>query len=372
LFAIFSSKASAPRDAAGKYIIFTATKTPLLRTCLFISFCICFFYTNGQTIGGHSAFTFLKLPSNPLLTAAGGVNTSCNVTDVGLATNNPALLNNSLHGQLQTGFTSLMGGVKAYTLTTGFYSNNLASTFSGQVYFVDYGTIPQTDGSGNVSGNFRPLDFVIQMGAARKYLQRWQYGMNLKFINSSYGTYGANAIAVDVGLLYTDSANGLTFGVLAKNMGLQLKTFAGENEDLPFDLQIGVTKLLQHAPLGFSLTAQHSHRFDILYKEDTFMNGDNSTSSNSFFAKMALHFVLATHIYAGEHLEVIFGYNHLRRTELNVGTTANGLNGFSAGWRVKFEKLQVLYARANYQRHIAYNQVAVTIQLNELLGLGVM
>jgi hypothetical protein len=81
---------------------------------------------------------------------------------------------------------------------------------------------------------------------------------------------------------------------------------------------------------------------------------------------------LATHIYAGEHLEVIFGYNHLRRTELNVGTTANGLNGFSAGWRVKFEKLQVLYARANYQRHIAYNQVAVTIQLNELLGLGVM
>jgi hypothetical protein len=53
-------------------------------------------------------------------------------------------------------------------------------------------------------------------------------------------------------------------------MGFQLKTYAGEQEDLPFDLQIGITKKLANAPLGFSITAQHLHQFNTLYSDEDF------------------------------------------------------------------------------------------------------
>jgi hypothetical protein len=82
------------------------------------------------------------------------------------------------------------------------------------------------------------------------------------------------------------------------------------------------------------------------------------------------HFVVASHIYLGNNLEATLGYNHLRRQELNIGSSGNGLNGFSMGVRLKFSKLQVLYARSNYQRNISYNQLGLTLSLKEFSGLG--
>ena len=330
------------------------------------------FTSSAQTIGGSAAYNFLHLPSNVLLTAAGGVNTSYMTNEVGLASNNPASLNKQLHSQLNLNFNGFPGGIKAYSTTGAFYKNKADVTFGGHIYFIDYGTIPQTDAAGNISGDFRPVDFVIQLGAAKKYLEKWSYGLNLKFINSSYQKYKSSALAFDVGILYNDSANSLTASILAKNMGFQLKTFTGETEDLPFDLQIGLTKRLVNAPLGFSLTAQHVHRFNTVYNDTTFNNENGLQAGTSFFNKLMNHFVIASHIYIGNNLEAVIGYNYLRRQELNMGTSGNGLNGFSTGIRIRFQKLQVLYARSNYQKNIAYNQVGITLHLNQFFALGAL
>jgi hypothetical protein len=221
-----------------------------------------------------------------------------------------------------------------------------------------------------VSGNFRPVDYVVQISAARKYLERWNYGASLKFINSNYQLYRSSAIALDFGVLYSDSSNLFTASILAKNMGFQIKTYAGESEDLPFDLQIGITKRLAKAPFGFSVTAQHVHQFNVLYNDAGFNADNNFYSNNNLFNKLLNHFVLAGHIYLGNNLEAMLGYNYLRRQELNIGSSGNGLNGFSMGMRIKFSKLQVLYARSNYQRNVSYNQLGLTLQMNQLFGLG--
>ena len=321
-----------------------------------------------QTLGGSSAFNFLKLPATPLLTAAGGVNISYLTNEVGLSANNPALLNKELHGQLNLSFNSFLAGIKTYSLTGAWQYDRLNTTLGGHIYFVDYGTIQQTDAAGNINGDFRPVDFVVQVSASKKYLDRWNYGASLKFVNSGYQQYKSNAIALDVGVHYTDSANHLYASVLAKNMGIQFRTYAGEREDLPFDLQIGITKRLSKAPFGFSLNAQHLHQFNIFYNDTTFNTENDIQSPNNFFNKLLNHFVLASHIYLGDHLEATLGYNHLRRKELNIGSEGNGLNGFSMGLRIKFQKLQVLYARSNYQRNISYNQLGLSIQLNKFFG----
>ena len=315
-------------------------------------------------------FNFLKLPATPLLTAAGGVNASYKTDEVGLAANNPALLDPVLNTQVDMTFNSFIAGVKTYSLSYAAHSGQLHTTFGGHVYFVDYGTIPQTDASGNISGSFRPVDFVAQVSAARKYLQRWSYGATMKFISSSFQQYKSTALAVDFGVLYEDSAHLLSASVLARNMGFQLRTYAGQKEDLPFDFQIGVTKRLSKAPLAFSLTVQHLNAFDIFYNDTTFNIENNFSTGSPFVNRLLNHFVLASHIYFGPNLEATVGYNHLRRSELNTADGGNGLNGFSMGLRAKFSKFQVLYARSAYQRNISYNQLGLNLQLNKFFTLG--
>ncbi|MGZ3953889.1 MAG: hypothetical protein ACXVLT_04735, partial [Flavisolibacter sp.] len=116
----------------------------------------------AQTIGGGAAYNFMKLPATPLLTALGGVNTSYNANDVGLAANNPALLNSSLHAQVGVSFNNFLTGIKTYSLTGAHEYEKWNTIFGGHLYFVDYGSIPQTDAAGNVNGNFHPVDYVVQ------------------------------------------------------------------------------------------------------------------------------------------------------------------------------------------------------------------
>ena len=53
-----------------------------------------------------------------------------------------------------------------------------------------------------------------------------------------------------------------------------------------------------------------------------------------------------------------------------MGSAGTGLNGFSMGAGALLGKLQLRYARAHYQRNIAFNQLGITLQLNRLMGLG--
>jgi hypothetical protein len=329
---------------------------------------------DAQTLGGSSVFNFLKLSNTPQLTALGGINVSQASNDVGLAFNNPALLKPSMHTQMNAVFNNFYGGIKVYHLSLGYHHEKLKTNFSWGLNYFGYGNISQTDASGNVLGKFRPTDWVMQVSASRTYMEKWNYGATLKFINSNYGTYSSNGIAMDAGVLYQDSSKLFSASMLAKNLGFQLKKYDGTDpDDLPFDLEIGLTQRLKSAPFSFSLTAQRVHRFDINYN-DTIFNNENGFNNGSLkkfsFDKLLNHFVLATTIYLGDRVEAIVGYNFLRRSELSIGNGGNGLTGFSLGAGVMLGKLQIRYARAYYQNSSAYNQLGLNMQLNEYFGLG--
>jgi hypothetical protein len=343
-----------------------------LRLFLFILFLIACRTLPAQTLGGNTVFNFLKLPQSPQLTALGGINVSQTTNDIGLAFNNPALLKPSMHSQMSAVFNDFYSGIKAYHLSLGYHHPGLNTNFGWGLHFFDYGKTPRTDASGSMLGYFRPVDWVMQVSASRSYLEKWNYGATLKFIASDYGPYSSNGMAVDAGVLYHDSAKLFSASVLVKNMGFQLKKYEGtEAQDLPFDLQIGITKRLAHAPFGFSFTAHHLHRFDIRYNDDDFNNENGFASSgNSVFEKLFRHVVLAATVFPDEKLEVYMSYNYLRRQELNIGNGGNGLNGFSVGAGVILPKLQIRYARAYYQNNTAYNQFGMNMKLNEYFGLG--
>lgn len=329
---------------------------------------------SAQTLGGNTVFNFLRLPGTPQLSALGGINISQVSNDIGMASNNPALLTPQMHTQMNAAFTSLYDGITNYHLSLGYHHKKLNTSFAYTLNYLNYGSTQQTDASGNLLGQFAPTDWVMQLAASRSYLQKWKYGATLKFISSDYGQYNSNGIAVDVGVLYYDSAKLISASVLAKNMGSQLKKYDGTGaEDIPFDLQVGVTKRLANSPLGFSFTAHHLHQFDITYNDEPFNNDngfENARSKKITFDKLFRHVVLAGNIYIGDKLELAVGYNYLKRKELSIGKSGNGLTGFSMGVTLLLSKMAIRYARSQYQNNTAYNQLGINMTLNQYFGLG--
>ncbi|HYM94035.1 MAG TPA: type IX secretion system protein PorQ [Chitinophagaceae bacterium] len=345
-----------------------------MRIRIVIFFLLISVYTNSQTLGGNTVFNFLNFSNTPQLTALGGINISQTSNDVGLVFNNPALLRPAMHTQLNAVFNSFYAGINIYHLSLGYRNEKLNTNFSWGLNYFNYGIIQQTDASGNVLGTLKPADWVMQLSASHSYMDKWNYGATFKFINSNYGQYRANGVAMDAGILYVDSARLFSASVVAKNMGFQLRKYAGTNaQDIPFDLEIGITKRLQNAPLGFSITAHHIHQFDIRYNDTAFNNDNgflNSSSKKISFDKIFRHLIFAAMGYVGDKIELTVGYNYLRRQELGFGNSGNGVNGFSLGVGVILHKMQIRYGRAYYQNNTAYNQLGLNLKLNEYFGLG--
>jgi hypothetical protein len=336
---------------------------------IIIPFLAVSFISSGQTLGGSTTYNFLKLPASPLLTSTGGVNVSYAPKDAGFSQNNPATIDPSNDRQLSLNFNAFFAGIKSYQLATVINYEKSNTCFGGSLFYIDYGNIPQTDATGNENGSFHPHDFVLQVSASKQYLERWRYGANLKFISSSYQQYHSSGLALDFGLHYKDTSKLFSAGLTAKNMGFQFRTYSGTHEDLPFDLEVGITKKLEKAPFGFSLTAQQLHRFNTDYNDTVFNNENAFPHKSNFPVRLMNHLVLAAHVFAGENLEIHLGYNFLRRNELNLAGTGNGLNGFSAGFEAKFSKFEFQYARAYYQRNSACNQLGINLNMRKILGL---
>ena len=314
----------------------------------------------SQTIGGNAAFNFINLPASAQLSALGGINISNQARDVSLAYQNPALLRDSMNSQVATDFNLMYAGIKNYFMSAAYHDKKLHSNFSLAINFIDYGTNSLTDAAGNISGNFSALDYFIQISMSGKYKSNWYYGVAAKFINSSYGQFKSNGIALDMGLNFLDNSGLWQIGFVAKNMGAQIKSYSLMKEDIPFDIELGISKKLTVIPLQFSFTAHHLHQFDIRYN-DTLLQ--YSSSSAHSLEKIFRHFIFAAQYSIDNKVELTVGYNHLRRNELKISSAGNGLNGFSFGIGAIFSAIQVHYARAYYQNTSAYNQLGINFNL---------
>lgn len=317
----------------------------------------------AQTLGGNAIFNFVNQANAAQLSALGGINVSNISGDVGMAFQNPALLRSDMDAHANASFNSFLAGIKNFSLTTAYQVETYNTTMGIGVNFFDYGNLPQTDASGNVMGSFHPTDYVVQLMASRRHKENWFYGATLKFINSGYGQYKSNGIAADVGISFYDTVNHIQASVVVKNIGSQLKTYDGSNvkEELPFDLQAGITRRLNKAPIQFSLTAHHLHRFNIRYNDTLFLaeEGVDGFGGKKFtFDKIISHLVFATQIFIKDKIEVTAGYNFLRRKDLNVLNSASGLNGFTMGAGLLLKQFQIRYTTGYYQQNM-FNQLGV-------------
>lgn len=300
----------------------------------------------AQTTGGSTIFTVLELPQSARTTAFGGQQINYTHADIALIGNNPALLNSELHQHINFSTLFLPAGINAHNLT---YAHDFKQiTGALQFQFINYGKFNRTDVSGVSQGEFFANDLVLAYSTAYQK-DKWTFGATGKFIYSVLESYTSTALAADAGISWHNPETNTSFSAVVKNVGTVLNSYNGteEIEDLPFDVQFGFSKRLEHVPFRFSMNAHSLHRWDIRFDDpnETGQNslfGEDEIEKSYFTDELFRHFIFAGELYLGKPLSVQIAYNHKTRQEMRLNNRS-GLAGFSFGLGIKTKKFTFNY-----------------------------
>ncbi|MFN5544870.1 MAG: type IX secretion system protein PorQ [Bacteroidota bacterium] len=343
-----------------------------MRFYLLILFASLAAYTSAQ-IGGTSTYQFLSLQPNARIAALGGYAIATRENDVNLASQNPALLTKEMDNQVGYNHVFYFDGIGAGYVTYAKHKDSVG-TFSAGLQYISYGTFRQTSSTGDVLGEFTAAEYCFQAGYAKTF-NKLSVGGQLKFIYSTLESYTSLGIATDLAATYYDPEKLFTLSVVAANLGTQIKTYrAGNNETLPFNLQVGVSKKFAHAPFRFSLVAHNlQNPGGLLYNNPNkpglkrdLETGQPIPESFNAFDQVLSHINLSGELLLGKNFYVGLGYNHLRRWEMKLEETG-GMTGFAWGFGLRLSKFQVAYGRTGYHVGHSTNHISFIVFMNEYL-----
>ncbi|HLP93503.1 MAG TPA: type IX secretion system protein PorQ [Saprospiraceae bacterium] len=323
----------------------------------------------AQVIGGRHVFSYLALPQSARVTGLGGIQIAVQDDDPVFAQANPGALNASMSGKVAFNHNFYLGGVQHGYVEYAHHLKKYGFTVHGGVQYLSYGEIKRADEYGDLQGTVKAGESAFALGGAKQLSDRFTLGLNVRMAFSRLDIYRSSALMADAGLMYADTARRLTIGLVLRNAGTQMSTYAGLKEDLPFDVQLGLSKRLEHLPFRFSIIAHHLHQWDIRYNDpglqddDVLLFGDDQPSENKTTA--AIDNFFRHLIFSGEFLlgknegfRLRLGYNHLLKRELSV-SNYRSLAGFSGGVGVKIKRFRVDFGYGAY--HLAGGAVHLGI-----------
>ena len=283
-------------------------------------------------------FNFLRLPFSAHAAALGGNNISLIEDDISLAFHNPALLINVSDNTLHLNYMTYISDSK---VAGAMYDKVLGerSVAAVAARYVDYGSFDGYDENNSAMGSFDAKDIEVKLIYSYLLSDRRSGGVSGKFISSKYESYNSIALGVDLGLNYYNEDSDFSASLVLANLGGQVKAFDDKTEKLPFDVQLGFSKRLSHAPLRVSVTLNNLNHWD----KDHFYNADGSEDN---FSEMLLkHAVFGADLMLGKNFQVSLGYNYRISQELSVsGSKWDGLTA-GANLSVKRVKLGASYSK---------------------------
>lgn len=193
--------------------------------------------------------------------------------------------------------------------------------FGVGVRYINYGSFDKysDESTPEYLGTFGANEIAISLGYANKYKERFNYGANIKFIQSKLDEYSSSAIAVDLGGLIQIPEYRMSIGASLLNAGTQLSSYMDTREQLPMDLRFGITKRLEHLPLTFNI--------GLCRLTDDY---------DKFFERFK-NLIIGGEFNINEYVDLRIGYNNQQRQDLKTGTSL-GLAGFSAGLGIKYQE----------------------------------
>ncbi len=308
---------------------------------------------------GEKVFEFLNFPSSVYSNAVGGMNVSSNKNDISLTFQNPALLSELMHNNLNVNYLFYVADIGAGNAIYGKAINELSNWAIG-VNFMNYGQFTETTPENTSTGTFSGKDIALNGFYSRRLSDYWSGGVTAKFIYSAFAEYNSTALGVDMGLSYQNPDKLWHFGLAVSNVGAQISAYDQERVAMPWNITMGLSKELEHAPIRFSLTATHLNKWK-LNKLDT---ENNAIEENENFGTTLMHhLIFGVDIQPTENFWIGLGYNPKRASDMRL-LQGNRLSGFSAGAGLKVRRFGFGFAVSQYHP----SATTLHFDVNVLLG----
>ncbi len=323
-------------------------------------------FLSEAQIGGENTYEFLNLVNSARMAALGGTQVAlADETDLNVAYNNPALLTEDMQNHLVANYVNYISDVNygyvAYALPVKWPGN-----FAAGMHYINYGTFIEALPDGTKTGStFKAAEYALNIIWSYQF-NRILVGGTLKPIWSSFESYQSAGIAVDLGAAYQSKDGLTTIGLALKNIGTQITTYydGGNREPLPFDIQMGYSLRLGHAPLRISGTLQHLQKWTLGKTETDDETSDDTTKEDGIGKKFLRHMILGVELLPSENLTLRAGYNYQRRQELKFDEKASTV-GFTFGFGFEISRFELNYGLARYHLAGASNHFSVAINLND-------
>ena len=264
-----------------------------------------------------TAYNFLSVPSSSHVYGLGGHNLTIIDDDINLVEQNPSLLGTEYDHQVGINYMRYIGDTNFAGLRYGQGVSEHGAMAVGIQYF-GYGNIQGAALDGTKTGTFTASDMAFSLTYSHDISSRFRGGITVKYLYSKYETYTAGAVAADLGVNYYDPDHEFTASLVAKNLGGQVKKFTEFKDNLPWDIQVGVSKMLGKAPIRLHLTAYELTRWKSPYYKIEDVNNPNSglIKKDSFGSNLLRHLVFAADILPSNNIYLGIGYNYRTRTDM--------------------------------------------------------
>jgi len=345
---------------------------PLKSLLLFILVLVLFQTSSAQS-GGRGAYSFVDAPVSARVAALGGIAVPIDDGDLVLGLLNPALINDKAHNQLSISYVDYFADINFGSVQYGRSFEKLGH-FSGGLQYYNYGTFDYADEGGQRDGQFSAADYVFVLGWGRQLDSNFSIGANMKFIGSDYESYSSYGLAVDVAGTYK-TKSGWLLALTARNIGRELKSYLpSEAYSMPFSMQFGASKRLEHVPFRIIMIYDRLDRWDLTFNSSLNNSGTDPITGETkdkggaekFADQLMRHLILGGEFYIGKNLILRGSYNYGRRKEMIIPDKL-GTVGFSWGIGIRISRFNINYSRAAY--HVVGSPNYLTISTN-LSGFG--
>lgn len=309
----------------------------------------------AQPGGELTSFPVLQLEPSARSAALGGAFAAVADGDVNALFYNPAVPGPATSRRASFSYLNHLSDLNVGSVAYSQALPALEATVSGGLRFAHWGTFEGRDRFGNPTGDFGAGAAVLTMGASRSYGARLRYGASLHLLHARIEAASASALAADLGVLYRLPERRLAVGVALRNVGGTVDGFGDTAEDLPLDLQVGLSKRLAHLPLLLTATA-----YDLTNLSEGLRGG-------STVDHVLGHLTLGAELRPGDILRVRVGYNHRRSQELAL-TDRFDFAGVGVGFGVTVSGLTVDYAYNSWSSLGGLHQFSLRTDLGAWAG----
>jgi len=316
----------------------------------------------------NSAYNSLNLHSSSRILSMGGEVISIFDNDVSLVSLTPSLLNQKMDKHISFNFVDYIADVNFISFYSAHKMSDNLMLFLG-IDAINYGEFSGADIFGRPTNYFNASDQIITIGGSKKISDYFIFGSNIKLLNSKLETYHSMTLSSNISTTYINRESNFSSTLLIKNIGKPIINYTLNKEDLPFEVQLGLSKSLKYLPFTYSLVLHHLNQYDLSddYNLNTIYDPITNTvqiKDETVVKKLLRHVIIGGELNPFRKAFYLRGgFNFQRREDLKL-SSAFTMSGFSFGVGCSLKKIQINYSRSAFHTASSLNSFSTIINLS--------